>query len=148
MNASSIPTRQFARLIAASDAEIVAETRRPQPIVAETFEAFLLLRDGEMRFDNTKPTFDECRDLCAAGTPHKGQFVVKRTNHLSGAVTLHLFQIRQGARKYVVRDHVPGWVQDPYPDHLADIRVVEPQYPDEAARRVGSPVGPVRAVGQ
>ncbi len=26
MNASSIPTRQFARLIAASDAEIVAET--------------------------------------------------------------------------------------------------------------------------
>lgn len=120
---------------------------RPQAIVHETFEAFRLLKGGEMRFEFAKPTLEECRDLCAAGTPHKALFVVKRTDQLSGAVTLHLYAVRQKSRgTVVIRDHVPKRVFPRYAEHVTDIRIVDPQYPDEAARRIGWPLGLTRPI--
>lgn len=117
---------------------------RPEALVHETFEGFRLLQSGEMRFECVKPTFEECRDLCAAGTPHKQQFIVRRTDHQSGAVMLHVFQIRQGERQY--RGVLEGYVRQRRAEEISVIRVVEPQYPDETARVVGWPVGASRAV--
>lgn len=124
-----------ARMLAATD-----QASRPERMVDETFEAFRLLRDGEMRFEHTKPTLEECRDLAALGTPHKQQFAVKHTDLRSGAVTLHVYQVKQKSTpRWVYVDHVPQRAYDRYAEEVSVVRIVEPQYPDEIARRVAFP---------
>jgi len=119
--------RREARLL-----EAAATNPRPQPMVIETFEAFHLKESGEPVSDYrgepvvtcSGATLQECVDAAAPRCSHKAQFAVRHSDTRTGAVVLHIYQVRQQAKaKHVYRDFQTTRVQPLYAEKVASVRI-------------------------
>lgn len=107
---------------------------RPARMVHETFEAFRIKDSGEVFSDlrgNPAPiasadTLKDCADAATIQCVHKAQFVIRHTDHRTGEVVLHVFQVRQkSAPTYVYADYQTRRVQPLYSEKVASVRIDE-----------------------
>lgn len=91
---------------------------RPQPLRTETFEAFRLLDDGRMQPLVTESrTLSEAVEQAATLSLHKERFAIRRTDVETGAVTLHVYAVKQRSNatwngKAMVRPLYADWLLD------------------------------------
>jgi hypothetical protein len=101
---------------------------RPQVIARETFEAFTLLSGpltgiGTAMAIEGGATLREAVEHAATRTAHKGHFVIRETDTLTGCVMLHFYVVRQksrGERRWQYADS--RVIRDTYAEHLFDLR--------------------------
>jgi hypothetical protein len=94
---------------------------RPQRLARETFEAFRLNDDGR---PSPLPTcsgasLGDCATDAAQLCLHKERFMVRRTDALTGEVTLHFYAVKQKS--------APVWIggkslRPLYAEHLFDLK--------------------------
>lgn len=99
---------------------------RPQTLARETFEMFAISESA------TRPgallPLDDAEDLASAiehaalRTPHKGKFMVRHTNALTGAVMLRFYAVKKKSTPaYRYHEYRTRAVHDQYAEHLFDL---------------------------
>lgn len=115
-----------------TEAVAVRAIARPGRLVEETFDAFRIKPDGDIYADlrgNPEPivsgeTLQQCADDAAIRCAHKAQFAVRHIDHRTGAVVLHIYQVRQKSTPtYVYRDYQTTRVQPLYAEKVASVRI-------------------------
>lgn len=102
----------------------VATLTRPQRLAMETFEAFRLASDGRMiplrncAAENLGACATDAAQLCL----HKEQFVIRRTDTLTGEQVLKFYQVKQRAQTWMRIEGDVRSVRPLYADHLFDMR--------------------------
>ncbi len=104
----------------------MATATRPQTFARETFETFAI-SESTLNPGALLP-LDDAEDLASAveaaalRVPHKGKFMVRHTNVLTGAVVLRFYAVkRKSVPDYRYHDFQTRAVRDTYADPLFDV---------------------------
>jgi hypothetical protein len=100
---------------------------QPLSVIADTFEAFAIISvpaaiSGQTRPLDTADTLAECLSLATDRVAHKGHFMIRHTDALTGKVMLSFYVIKRksnGERRW--RYAESRVVHDLYAEHLFDL---------------------------
>lgn len=111
------------RTLAACLASVETPQSSTRRLVTETFAAFRVRDNGEAILIDHFATFDEALEMAVVSSVHKSKLAIRRTNEMTGEVTLHLYAVRKRSKPvYQYRDYITTRIQPLYAEHLLDLK--------------------------